>query len=427
MIFFLYQLLTTLLLGVGLLCMPVILLLGNRFRSGLAQRLGFYPQSIRAAMRGARPVWIHAASVGEVLAAVPLVRELRSQFPAKKILFSTFTATGNAVARHASGADAVVFLPLDHAALVCRALRLFDPSMLIILETEIWPNLLRHAQRRGVPVLLLSGRLSPRSQKRYALLPGFFRQVLGAFSAVGMQTPADAERMGQLGADRARVFVVGSLKHAVAAPGESCIAAAASKDGRLVLVAGSTHRGEEALFVGVFRALKKQFPQLHMVLAPRHPQRFAEVEKLLRDSAIEFDKQSCVDGPLAFDKDILLLDTLGDLVACYAIGDVAFVGGSMVDGGGHNLLEPARYGKPVLFGPHTTNFRALAEEMKQKHAAIEVRDAEGLERELIQLLETPAKRREIGERARQLAADDRGVLSASMALARRYLQEDVAG
>jgi glycosyltransferase involved in cell wall biosynthesis len=160
----------------------------------------------------------------------------------------------------------------------------------------------------------------------------------------------------------------------------------------------------------------------------------AEVLDVLRSGwlttgpvAIEFEKQSCVGAPLAFDKDILLLDTLGDLVACYALGDVAFVGGSMVDGGGHNLLEPARYGKPVLFGPHTTNFRALAEEMKQKHAAIEVRDAEGLEREIAQLLEAPAKRREIGERARQLAADDRGVLSASMALARRYLQEDVAG
>jgi 3-deoxy-D-manno-octulosonic-acid transferase len=424
--FFLYHILTTVLLLAGCLLLPIIMMLGSRFHDGWSHRLTFYPRGILAKVRGARPVWIHAASVGEVLAAAPLVRELKAQFPAKKIILSTFTASGNAMARRASGADAVIFLPLDHTLLVCRAFSLLDPSMLILLETEIWPNLLRVAHRRGIPTLLLSGRLSERSRRRYALLPGFFRKVVRCFSVLGMQTAADADRIGQIGADRRQVFVVGSLKHAVAASTEDSAMQMSQDHGRLVLVVGSSHRGEEELFLNVFGTLKKRFPELQMVLAPRHPQRFAEVEKLLCDAAINFDKKSAATGQLSFAKDILLLDTLGDLSACYAFGDVAFVGGSLVPGGGHNLLEPARFGKPVLFGPYTSNFQALAAEMIQKRAAIEVHDAEELTCEIAMLLEDPAKRREIGERARQLAADDRGVLGANMNLALRYVQEYVA-
>jgi 3-deoxy-D-manno-octulosonic-acid transferase len=241
-----------------------------------------------------------------------------------------------------------------------------------------------------------------------------------------MQTAEDARRIAQLGADSSRVFVVGSLKHAVCAPAENGAGYVSQANGSLVLVVGSSHRGEEELFLGVFRSLKKRFPKLQMVLAPRHPQRFAEVERMLRDAAVEFEKKSSANGQENFTTDILFLDTLGDLPALYAIGDVAFVGGSLVDGGGHNLLEPARFGKPVLFGPYTSNCRALAAEMKLKRAAIEVHDVEELTRELALLLEDPAKRRDIGERARQLAADDRGVIGASMTLARRYLQDHAA-
>jgi 3-deoxy-D-manno-octulosonic-acid transferase len=275
----------------------------------------------------------------------------------------------------------------------------------------------------------LSGRFSKRSVERYGSLPGVFRGVLESFSAMGMQSDEDAERAVKIGADPAKVVVTGSLKLA-AWENHSAHNPATGKplhlkrkaDGHGLLVAGSSHRGEEEILLEAFRSVKQRFPNFQMVLAPRHPQRFSEVERLLKASGLKFEKKSQTNGRNVLLQDICLLDTLGDLVEFYALGDIAFVGGSVVDAGGHNLLEPARARRPVLFGPHMANFAAMAAEMKETGGGIEVRGVEDLVRELTELLNDSDKRRTMGENAYQVAANEQRVGERSAALLARYLQ-----
>jgi 3-deoxy-D-manno-octulosonic-acid transferase len=402
---------------------PVIALLRGRYRDGLGQRLGLYSDADFRAVAGARPVWVHAASVGEVRSAASFINEIKRRLPKTKFVLSTFTATGIRIAKDMSLADLVIFLPLDVRWIVRRVLAKMEPSALIVIETEIWPNLLREAFKKGVPTLLLSGRLSSRALRKYRWLGGFFGKVARCFTAMGMQSQEDADRMVQLGAEANKIAITGSLKHISASeePIGGGVVQTKVQCGSYLLVAGSSHRGEEEILLEVFISLKRQFPNLRLVLAPRHPQRFAEVEKLLRTTGLGFEKKSEVDSRVDFDKDIMFLDTLGDLQDFYAIGDIAFVGGSLVDGGGHNLLEPAGFRKPVLFGPYMTNFASLAMELKRAGGGIEVRGAADLIRVISDLLNDPEKRKMIGEKAYAIAADDRQVLERSMGLVAPYL------
>jgi 3-deoxy-D-manno-octulosonic-acid transferase len=403
--------------------LPVIALLGGRYREGLGQRLGLYSDADFRTLAGARPVWVHAASVGEVRSAASFINEIKRHLPKTKVVLSTFTATGNRIAKDLKLADVVIFLPLEVRWIVRRVLAKIEPSALIVIETEIWPNFLREAFKKGIPTLLLSGRLSARAFRKYRWLRGFFGQVARCFTAMGMQSQQDADRMVQLGAEANKIAITGSLKHISASGkpiGNGVIETKVRRDSYL-LVVGSSHRGEEEILLEVFIALKRQFPSLQLVLAPRHPQRFVEVEKLLKTTGLGFEKKSEVNGRIDFDKDIMFLDTLGDLQDFYAIGDIAFVGGSLVDGGGHNLLEPAGFRKPVLFGPYMTNFASLATELKRAGGGIEVRGADDLVREISDLLNDPEKRKMVGEKAYAIAADDRGVLERSMGLVARYL------
>ncbi len=401
---------------------PLVLFLGERYRAGLGQRLGLYPRSIREIFASARPVWIHAASVGEVRSAEALVRELKARVPGRKVLVSTFTATGNRVARQITGVDSAIFLPLDCFWAVRRALTVFDPSLLVIVETEIWPNLLHQAYRRGVPTLLLSGRLSEKAFSRYWLFRGLFRRALRFFTVIGMQSPADASRMVKLGAAPGKVTVVGSLKYA-SRPlnGNGQRLALARDPRRQLLVAGSSHRGEEEILLEALRSARKECPELSMVLAPRHPERFAEVERLLVNSSFAFQRKSCLSADRYFAQDVLLLDTVGELADFFAAGDIAFVGGSLVDVGGHNVLEPACLRKPILFGPFMTNFKAVAEELKERGAAIEVRGAADLARALVDLLLDADKRRRMGESALQVVGANQNAFAGNLQLAERYL------
>jgi 3-deoxy-D-manno-octulosonic-acid transferase len=419
--YLLYNVAMTAALVAALPLLPLVALFGARYREGLAQRFGFYPKAVRQRLAAARPLWIHAASVGEVRSAEPLVRELRRRAPKQKLLLSTFTATGNRIARQMPGVDAAVYLPLDLPWVVRRALRAFDPAMLVIIETEIWPNLLRGASRRGVPIVLLSGRLSERALARYAMFRAFFRRVMDFFTALGMQSAGDAERIANLGAAKGKISVTGSLKFA--APSDNGRRGFAKDPARCLLVAGSSHRGEEEIVLRAFGLTRARFPELALVLAPRHPERFAEVEKLLSRSPFAFQRKSRLGAEQYFSRDVLLLDTVGDLPEFFAAGDIAFVGGSLVAGGGHNILEPARLEKPILFGPHMANFQSIAEDMKRSGAAIEVRDAEELAHALMGLLDDAAERQRMGERAAQVARANGDALALNVALAQRYLQD----
>lgn len=427
--YWVYNGLATLLLLFGLPFLPMLYLFGKRYSVGLRERLGFYGREITSAVEGSRPVWIHASSVGEILSASRLVEEIRKRFPSRKILISAFTHTGYLTARRVISDSSVIFFPLDHPWIVKRALFTFDPSLMVFLETEIWPNMLRLLHRRGTPILLLSGRFSKRSVEKYASLSRFFRGVLGNFSAMGMQSDEDAERAVRIGADPAKVFVTGNLK--LAGWGNNFAHNPATveplhleqkAEGHCMLVAGSSHRGEEEILLGAFQALKRRFPNFQMVLAPRHPERFPEVERLLKASGLEFEKKSQTNGRNFPIQDICLLDTLGDLVEFYVLGDIAFVGGSLVDAGGHNLLEPARAGRPVLFGPYMANFAAMAAEMKEKRGGIEVRGVEDLVREVTELLKDADKRQTMGENAYRVAADEQCVGERTAELLSRYLQ-----
>lgn len=412
--------------------LPFMLVLGKRFRAGFGQRFGFYPREVRRRLAGSRPIWIHAASVGEVRAAKVLIDALQKRFPERKMILSTFTQTGNEVAQKQTAAEAVIFLPLDLVWSARRALSTLKPSVLIMIETEIWPNVLRQAYQRGIPTLLVSGRVSHRAFRSYARFGWLFRDVLRCLKGLGMQSEPDRDRIINLGADSGCVQITGNLKNAAfldkthsdsgdvtsrSDPRQSGI----GRDGFLWVV-GSSHRGEETIVLAAFELLKKKFPRLRMVLAPRHPQRFREVEKILLSHGLTFEKKSQANGNLHFEKDVMILDTLGDLERFYAVGDFAFVGGSLVDAGGHNLLEPARFRKPVLFGPYTSNFAALAHELIQKGGGIQVGGCEDLVREITALLAEPEKCKAIGGRAFQIATRDYGVVDGSVNLIARYLE-----
>jgi 3-deoxy-D-manno-octulosonic-acid transferase len=426
--YWVYNTLATVFLLIGLPLSPLLIFLGRRYRTGLGQRLGFYSREIASAVNLTRPVWIHGASVGEALAGARLVGDIRQRFPTRKIVVSVFTATGYETAHRVVADAAVIFLPLDHPWCVKRALDTFDPSVIIFLETELWPNLLRLAHRRGIPTLLLSGRFSARSFAKYSLLGRFFRDVVRNLALMGMQSDVDASRAKMLGADPERVFVTGNLKLVGTDNRDQntvmteCIPSGGCRAGARLLVVGSSHRGEEEMLLEAFQYLKKSFPDLHMALAPRHPQRFPEVEKLLIAKGLRFAKKSQLNGSSLFSDDVCFLDTLGDLEKFYALGDIAFVGGSLVDAGGHNLLEPARFRKPVLFGPHMANFAAIAEAMKAKGGGVEVRDINDLIREISCLLDDPDKRRAMGDKAYLVAADEQRVGERTARLWERYLQ-----
>jgi 3-deoxy-D-manno-octulosonic-acid transferase len=295
---------------------------------------------------------------------------------------------------------------------------------LIFIETEIWPNLLHQAYRKGVPTILLSGRVSEKGFNSYSRLPWFFNGVFRLLRACGMQSELDRQRIIRLGAAPDRVSISGSLKHAALLNDDTAVEDDLREQrptGSYVWVVGSSHRGEEEIVCAAFRTLKQRFPHLRMVLAPRHPQRFAEVEKLLVASGVSFEKKSRIGNDREFRHDILFLDTLGDLEGFYAEADVAFVGGSLVDAGGHNLLEPARLRKPVIFGPYTSNVSSLARKLKQSGGGFEVRGADDLVREITGLLTDPQTRRLAGEKAYEVAGIDSAVIDQSLNIVATYL------
>ncbi len=417
------------LLHAALLLAVLLWPLGFVFRRGvyrgLRERFAAYPAELTATLAGARPIWIHAASVGEVRSAAPLVRRMRLKWPDRKLLVSTVTATGRQTVRDVlPDVDGVTYLPLDLPWLVSRSLRRLRPEMVILLETEIWPNFIRAAHRLGIPTLVLSGRLSPRGARMYERFRALFRPVLDRVSGFGMQDDENAGRVLRLGVDPLKVTVTGSLKSAEVEAGPLPEFPDPGRNRGPVVVAGSTHRGEEAILLEALSEWLGTHPDLLMILAPRHPERFAEVERLLRQRELRYRKRSETSGGQAADYTVMLLDTLGELPRYYGCADVAFVGGSLVPAGGHNLMEPARWGKPVLFGPHRSNIAETARELLQQGGGIEVRGRDDLVREVAGLLSDRARAAAMGRRAREMAGAGSEVVSHSIRLICRQLRED---
>jgi 3-deoxy-D-manno-octulosonic-acid transferase/tetraacyldisaccharide-1-P 4'-kinase len=394
---------------------------GKHFH-GLGERLGFLPASLRAAATGGEAaIWIHAVSVGEVLAAIPLARRLREQFPGRRLVVSTTTPAGQSLARERlalpSLADAVFYFPLDWPFPVRRAFQAVQPALVVVVETEIWPNFLRRARRRGVPVVFVNGRISVRSFARSRrwlwLARGFFRSVLADARLFLMQSEADAERLRTLGASSARIEITGNLKYDIAPPAPGPLVdwlkRAAERRGPL-LVAGSVHAGEEDAVLEAFAAVRGRFPGALLVFAPRKPDRFDAAAEVVSRRGLCCVRRSAADLSAEFPAatDVLLLDTVGELATVYQLAAAVFVGGSLVPAGGHNILEPAAFGKVPIFGPHMENFRDMAEEFRAERAALVVSGAEELGRVWIELLEDEPRRTALGRSARLLVERNQG-------------------
>jgi 3-deoxy-D-manno-octulosonic-acid transferase len=356
-------------------------------------------------------------SVGEALTARALVADLRERYPGLRIFLSTTTLTGQQVARtRLQDVDAVFFLPFDLPPFVNRTLRLVRPRLFIMMETEIWPNLLRACRRRGVKTMLVNGRISSRSYPRYRLARRFFRRVLADVDRFCMQSEESARRIVQIGADPARVVVTGSLKFESL---ESPAAAAGRGAGRVlrffrisparpVVMAASTLKGEEPAVLAAFAAVRRVHPNALLIIAPRKPERFGEAEALARAEGLRVVRRTSLPVDAEPRAEVVVLDSIGELAHLFQVATVVFVGGSLVDHGGHNILEPAVHGKPIVFGPYMQNFAEIAETFVNSQAAIRVEDAGELADVCVRLVGDPVERARLGAAARALVEANRG-------------------
>lgn len=422
----LYVLLTYLLAPIVMIAEGWKALRHVEYRGRLPQRLGFVEPPI-----GPGTVWVHAVSVGEVQAAAGLVRALQRRYPDRPFVITTVTPTGAAQARKLFG-DSVrhCYLPYDLPGAVGRFLDRIRPDVAIILETEIWPTLYRELGRRGIPLVMASARVSERSVSRYRRMAGLFSDTLSHGLLIGAQSEADAARFRAIGAPPERVSVTGNVKFDMEIPGPVIDAGrelrARFGAGRPVWIAGSTHEGEEEAALAAHDRLLRELPEALLILVPRHPQRFEAVRSLLRRRGLRFAQRSRGEEP-SDNQPVFLLDTLGELQMFYAASDVAFVGGSLVPVGGHNLLEPAVLGLPVLSGPYTQNAQEIADLLAASGALLIVRDEAELARGLAGLLSNPVLASETGDKGRRAVAQSRGAVERLVALVEPVLSPRACG
>lgn len=406
----------------------------SKYIGSLGQRMGYLPVSFN--MDAESSIWIHAVSVGEVLTARPVIRELRQQHPSLRIFLSTTTLAGQRLARRqVQDADAVFYFPFDLGVFVKRTMDLVRPRLFLMMETEIWPRLLRECRARGVKTAVVNGRLSQRSYPRYRLVRPFMRRVLGDIDRFCVQSEEAARRFVHLGADPSRVTVTGSLKFdSLEFTGGGLGARAKQRvlryfrlsQTRPVVVAGSTMKGEEAAVLSAFRRVRSAAPNTLLILAPRHPERFDEVEQACRHEGFRTVRRSELPIDAEPRADIVLLDTIGELATVYQLGTVVFVGGSLVATGGHNILEPAVFGKPIVFGPHMENFAEIAEAFLTNGAGVQVGSAGELDQALTDLMTDPVRRARLGAAARALVEANRGAKDKTLTVLAELLPQDAA-
>ncbi|MGA9797953.1 MAG: 3-deoxy-D-manno-octulosonic acid transferase [Terriglobales bacterium] len=381
----------------------------GKWREGLGERLGKI--SARLRLQPSPAIWVHAVSVGEVLAVSELVRELRRHFPKDRVVVSTTTATGQELARKQFGEESVFYFPLDFAFAIRPYLSLLRPRLIVLAETEFWPNFLRLAHASGARVAVVNARISDRSWPGYRRFRWIWRRVLRNVDLFLAQTTEDASRLRDIGAPEDRVQVSGNLKFDVPAPDPQPIVASLHSnfqqaDAGPVMVCGSTVEGEETLVLRAFGNVLATYPQAVMVLAPRRPERFGEVAQLLEQMGIRFWRRSSWRGE-AIAGGVLLIDNIGELASLYALADVAFVGGSLVPRGGHNIIEPARHGVAIVVGKHIENFRDIVS-LFESNDAVRVVGPEEFTSVLMNLLSDDAERTALGRRGAQTLQSQMG-------------------
>ncbi|HEX6650090.1 MAG TPA: 3-deoxy-D-manno-octulosonic acid transferase [Pyrinomonadaceae bacterium] len=418
----------SLLLSLGLLILiPHFLfkaLAHGKYIAGLRQRLGAVPRT-----SGKPVIWLHCVSVGETQAARPLAQRLKQQFPHHSLVVSTITLTGQKLARDVFGTQVqqVFYFPFDWRWSVRRTLNAIDPAAVLIMETELWPNFLRECKERRIPVALVNGRISKQSYRRYSWIKFFLRRVLSSLTLAVMQSETDAQRLEALGMPSEKLFTAGNLKFD-AEIGSDLTAKTAEIAERFglrsevpLILAASTHAPEEEIILESFKQLRTKQP-VRLMIAPRHPERFNEVASLIQDAGISWTRRTNLPAAEDASASVILLDTIGELPATYSLATVVFVGGSIVDRGGHNVLEPAAAGSVVVTGAHTHNFHAIVCLMQEAGAMIQLPPLQGADavRELTQvisrILADPERRAELGRRAKQLVANNQGAAERTMEL-----------
>jgi 3-deoxy-D-manno-octulosonic-acid transferase len=433
-----YALYSVLIVVFFVIMSPYFLYQAVRYRkyiASLPQRLGYLPLSFN--FDGDESIWIHAVSVGEVLTARALLPELRDRYPRLRIFLSTTTMTGQQVARsNLQYVDEVFYFPFDLRRIMKRTIALVKPRLLIVMETEIWPNLLRVCREAGVKTVLVNGRISSRSYPRYRLARAFFRRVLKDIDRCCMQSEESARRIVEIGAERERVSVTGSLKFdSLEIPGVTAADRGRNRvlryfrmtPGRPVVIAASTLKGEEEPVLDAFRRVRATWGNALLIVAPRKPERFEEVERLARRAGWRVARRSELPVDSEPRVDVVVLDTMGELAQLYQVATAVFVGGSLVDAGGHNILEPAVFGKPIVFGPHMHNFAEISRTFVDNRGAIQVRSTADLEATMVELLSDPVRRASLGAAARALVEANRGARAKSLAVIAQLMPSDSSG
>ena len=402
----------------------------KKYVGSVRERLGYLPISFN--LDGEESIWIHAVSVGEALSARALAADLKRRYPRLRLYLSTTTMAGQQVAKAnlRPFVDGVFYFPFDFMFTIRRTLALVRPRLFVMMETEIWPNLLRACRKRGVRTAVVNGRISARSYPRYKLIRPFFRRVLADVDRFCMQSGESAHRLKDLGADPGRVSVTGSLKFdsldlpsptAHGKPRERVLRFFRVSSHRTVVVAGSTMRGEETSVLQAFRKIKATQTHAIFIIAPRQPERFGEVERLCREAGFVTIRRSELPIDAEPRADVVVLDTIGELAQLYQLATVVFVGGSLADHGGHNILEPAIFGKPIVFGPHMSNFAEIADEFLRNKAALQVHSTPELGDTLVSLVGDSVRRAGLGAAARALVESNRGAKARTLAVVQDLL------
>ncbi len=408
--FFIYSLLYA--SAVSILLIPEYLKRPKELRKRwLAEKFGYLPD-VKSS------IWVHAVSVGEVGASLRLLSALKAQYPQSRLILSTITDTGQKVAlEKAPEGTTVVYLPFDLKYILGRGFRKAMPRLFIVMETELWPNIFRKLAGLGVPILVLNGRISEKSAAGYRKISFFMKKVFSYVSVFGMQGRVDADRISYIGAEQAKIRVLGNFKFDMDISGAIPDWAKSLKGP--VIVAGSTHRGEEELILAACSENRKFFADLKLILAPRHPERFEEVAAMLKNSGIPYARRTEIKDHIPSSASVILLDTVGELSSLYAAAEIAIMGKSFEGIGGQNPLEPAYWGKPIICGPHMENFPFI-KDFYREGAAFEV-EAAALPKKIKELLLAPDKAKAAGQKAKELYLMNSGAVERAMEIIREYL------
>ncbi|MDI6782632.1 MAG: 3-deoxy-D-manno-octulosonic acid transferase [bacterium] len=400
--------------------------------------LGLLPPELKERPKQQKTVWIHAVSVGEVNSVRPLIRKIKETYPEWTIVLSTVTGAGQTFARKSvSEVDHFIFFPSDLPWTLCRFFRYIHPQLLIIVETELWPNLITLSAKRSVPVILVNGSISSRSISRYRKIKLLFQPLLNKMTLFLMQSSTDAERIISIGAPPEKVFATGNIKFDVSIPELSdpekkqYLTLFGFNETQPIWLVGSTHPGEETIILRIYASLRKLVPDLKLILVPRHPHRADEVVKEIEKMKLSFIRRSELTNlgvtPKAFGVrpdyrgSIILVDTVGELTKLYSLATVVFLGGSLVPIGGHNVLEPAILGKPVVFGPYIQETRDSTELLLTTGGGIQVHSEKELEDQILYLLNHPEERIDRGEKAKSAVIANQGATTKTLALLGKYL------